>query len=140
MQEERNTKGELKQLLASTVQSERAAEKKLADVSAEVETVSSRLAKAEAVLQVSFVPRPSAPELPVLFMIRSSPNTWKSYDQAEQHCICSLTSLLASALLARVTCHVRNASKEKLPHLKMMVSECRLSALRMTSWQQLSRA
>ncbi len=75
MQEERNTKGELKQLLTSTVQSERAAEKKLADVSAELETASSRLAKAEAALQVSFVPRPSAPELPVLSMICSSPIT-----------------------------------------------------------------
>lgn len=75
MQEERNTKGELKQLLASTVQSERAAEQKLADVSAKLETASSRLAKAEATLQVSFVPRPSAPELPVLFLTCPSPES-----------------------------------------------------------------
>ena len=52
LQEERNAKGELKQLLAGAVQSERAAEKKLADVSAELETVKSRMAKAEAALQV----------------------------------------------------------------------------------------
>jgi len=75
LQEERNTKGELKQLLTSTVQSERAAEKKLADVSAELEAASSRLAKAEAALQVSFGPRPCAPELHILSILRSSPDT-----------------------------------------------------------------
>ena len=53
LQEERTAKGELKQLLASTVQSERAADKKLAEVSAELEAASAKLAKAEAALQVS---------------------------------------------------------------------------------------
>ena len=53
LQEERSAKGELKQLLAAAVQSERAAEKKLADVSAELEAANARLAKAEATLQVS---------------------------------------------------------------------------------------
>ena len=52
LQEERSAKGELKQLLAGAVQSERAAEKKLADASAELEAAESRLAKAEAALQV----------------------------------------------------------------------------------------
>jgi hypothetical protein len=52
VQEERTAKGELKQLLASTVQSERAAGQKVAEVSAELETVSAKLAKTEAALQV----------------------------------------------------------------------------------------
>ena len=45
----------MKQLLAGAVQSERAAEKKLADVSAELEAAESRLAKAEAALQVGML-------------------------------------------------------------------------------------
>ena len=53
LQEERNAKGELKQLLALTVQSERAAETKLAGVSAELVAVKARLEKAEAALQVA---------------------------------------------------------------------------------------
>ena len=75
LQEERSAKGELKQLLAATVQSERAAEKKLAHASSMLEASNSRLAAAEAALQVGPIfPRPPS-QIPVVISRRTHSDT-----------------------------------------------------------------